>query len=750
MGSQQSYTKDAVSVSDGNLVITSTYETTENCNYHPGETYWPYTMETMPYSSGSITTKGTYDFTYGRLEVSAKLPDATGAWPAIWLLGSEIKGWPRCGEIDILEHISQSEGTIFSTLHFTNEGLKYQSTGRSIRMNADSLYNEFHVYGMEWTETQIKVFVDDITVAIFDLDALNYAYGENPFNTDQYLIINTAIGGNGTWPESADSADYPVDYTVDYVRYYQYDAEAAAEGNGAMEWTATSDLTQTLSTASSNLREEAGFATGDADMIIHAASDSTGSIIANQGSYTGDIRLDVQKAYISEQGLYAGHQDGTLSGDMIMRFSETATGGLASSDGTSVSAFGAYAGDIDGNLYMEFSAQDLALGSTNASNSSVGSAYQGDISGNATLVFNKGDFQSRIIGGVVEGDESSIGGHVSLYLNGGTFHDDVIGGGLAGQVEGNTLVEIMGGDIQSNVYAGGSGSASVQGTTQLSIIGTAASFGADSILSASNESGTQTSDATLLLKTSESAPDRSHSLNGFSGTLTGGSTSGTKTLVFDRVVADLSQANITDFDNISFKNSSEIILASSLGFDSFTMESSSSVTVQSQQLNDSSFTSYGDANITFNQLHISGTSKLIGSGSSAAYTIEELTGTGNLRIENGTAASSERYEFKNINNFNGKIFSSWASGRSVQLSNITLDAGNSMILDGLFTADTGITQTGTGTLTLVSYTSLNTSGTSSLEATVAGAGRLTKLGSGSLTFNGAVSHVGQLYVNAAR
>ncbi len=224
-GTSHCYTEDAVSVRDGSLIITSTYEETANPHYDPDGTSWRTTTETQPYSSGAINTRGTQDFLYGRLEVRAKVTDTTGIWPAIWLLG-DVPGntWssPKCGEIDILEHVSQDEGLVQTAFHWGKDGSQtLESEHYSHQIAPEDYFDQYHTYAIEWNEGGVKVFVDDVLFGTFDSDVANYPDGQvNPFRKPQYLILNTAIGGESTWPENANPSEYPSEFAVDYVRYY--------------------------------------------------------------------------------------------------------------------------------------------------------------------------------------------------------------------------------------------------------------------------------------------------------------------------------------------------------------------------------------------------------------------------------------------------------------------------------------------------------------------------------------------------
>jgi beta-glucanase (GH16 family) len=76
-------------------------------------------MENRDYTSARLTTRGRLDFTYGKIEIRAKLPPGRGLWPAIWMLGSNIRNvsWPDCGEIDIMEHVGFEKDSVLGTVH---------------------------------------------------------------------------------------------------------------------------------------------------------------------------------------------------------------------------------------------------------------------------------------------------------------------------------------------------------------------------------------------------------------------------------------------------------------------------------------------------------------------------------------------------------------------------------------------------------------------------------------------------------
>lgn len=170
------------------------------------------------YTSGSITTEGHAGWKYGRIEVSAKLPKGRGVWPAIWMLGTNRKdiGWPKCGEIDIMEYVGYKPTQIHATVHAPYEG-KHTSKGSYIRL--EGVEDRFAVYAVEWTEEKMDFFVDDQLY-------FTYRRGDRPvdpwpFDKPHYLILNTAIGGAWGGVYGIDDSIFPCDFVIDYVRVYQ-------------------------------------------------------------------------------------------------------------------------------------------------------------------------------------------------------------------------------------------------------------------------------------------------------------------------------------------------------------------------------------------------------------------------------------------------------------------------------------------------------------------------------------------------
>lgn len=175
------------------------------------------------YTSARLNAK--FAFTYGKVEVRAKLPTVAGTWPAIWTLGANVNergnyfgnrfgsvGWAKCGEIDILEQTGWDKEHTISHFHWDDLITKvYHEEGSTHTLSTSD--DGFHVFSMEWTQDRIRTFVDGNLV--YELENSD----NKPFNHHHYLILNLAMGGNlgGKVPSSFSQADF----VIDYVRIYQ-------------------------------------------------------------------------------------------------------------------------------------------------------------------------------------------------------------------------------------------------------------------------------------------------------------------------------------------------------------------------------------------------------------------------------------------------------------------------------------------------------------------------------------------------
>lgn len=168
-------------------------------------------------TSGRIKTAGKFDFTYGKVEMRAKLPYGQGIWPAFWMLGSVGGGWPDNGEIDIMENIGKAaeQTKVYGTIH----GPGYSgANGIGAVYNGPRFADGFHTFGIEWETNVIRWYVDGNlyeTRTPADLGGKTWVYNHNFF-----LLLNLAVGGQ--WPGNYDASTvFPQSYTIDYVKVYQ-------------------------------------------------------------------------------------------------------------------------------------------------------------------------------------------------------------------------------------------------------------------------------------------------------------------------------------------------------------------------------------------------------------------------------------------------------------------------------------------------------------------------------------------------
>ena len=199
----QYYRQENTKVEDGKLIITARKEA----------------FDGQEYTSSRLTTQAKQSFQYGRIDIRAMLPEGQGIWPALWMLGSNIKTspWPASGEIDIMEMVGGKgrENTVHGTIHWDNNG-QYASYGKGYPLEEGTFADSYHVFSIIWDENSIKWYVDD---ELFnEVDITPEALSE--FHQEFFLIFNVAVGGN--WPGSPDESTlFPQQMKVDYVRVFQ-------------------------------------------------------------------------------------------------------------------------------------------------------------------------------------------------------------------------------------------------------------------------------------------------------------------------------------------------------------------------------------------------------------------------------------------------------------------------------------------------------------------------------------------------
>ena len=201
-----------VFVRDGKLVLKAIKTQKDGRNY---------------YTSGKVNGQTKTDFQYGKVVVSAKVPEGQGLWPAIWMMPKNeayYGQWPKCGEIDIMESLGNDTTISYSTIHYGEPHAEQQGT---ITKEGDERFSaKFHEYSGEWEPGEMRFYTDgelvltcnDWFTAVEGGDDKPYPA---PFDQPFFVQMNLAVGGN--WPGNPDeTTDFSkAEFEIDYVRVYQ-------------------------------------------------------------------------------------------------------------------------------------------------------------------------------------------------------------------------------------------------------------------------------------------------------------------------------------------------------------------------------------------------------------------------------------------------------------------------------------------------------------------------------------------------
>lgn len=176
------------------------------------------------YTSTRLNSKKS--FMFGRMEIRAKLPEhkGNGLWPALWMLGSNrsTDGWPACGEIDMMEYVSYNPNKVHFTIHSTTNNHVDGTKASSGPIALETVEEDFHNYGLLWSEKYLKFYIDDIDNILFTFQKPRSFNANNwPFSKPFYFLMNIAVGGNWGGLEGVNDDIFPAIMEVDYVRIYQ-------------------------------------------------------------------------------------------------------------------------------------------------------------------------------------------------------------------------------------------------------------------------------------------------------------------------------------------------------------------------------------------------------------------------------------------------------------------------------------------------------------------------------------------------
>lgn len=252
------------------------------------------------YTSARLLTKGKWDWTYGRFEARAKVPQGQGLWPAFWMLGADIDtvGWPNCGEIDVMEHVGRLPKTVFGTIH----GPGY-SGGDSIGGSLpffDDVADDYHLFAVEWDVNVIRWYVDDILY--FTATPASLGTRDWVFDHDHFLILNVAVGGNFGGPLGS-ATTFPQELLIDYVRVYEREQEVGINllGNPGFELGSLASWTGYSPPGGANVT--GGYVESTRATYYNGGSPGGANVLTRSGSHAGKVFGDFN-GEVNYNGIY--------------------------------------------------------------------------------------------------------------------------------------------------------------------------------------------------------------------------------------------------------------------------------------------------------------------------------------------------------------------------------------------------------------------------------------------------------------
>ena len=174
------------------------------------------------YTVARLTSKQAW--TYGWYEISARLPEGRGVKSAIWMVSNSnpYGSWPGSGEIDIMEFVGYKPGIIHATVH--TEAYNHRIGNHRVkRLQIPDASSEFHLYAMEWTESAIRIHVDDTHYYTFENERLQNTSADQrhwPFDHPFHFILTISVGGDWAGTQGVDPNIWPPRMELDYMRMY--------------------------------------------------------------------------------------------------------------------------------------------------------------------------------------------------------------------------------------------------------------------------------------------------------------------------------------------------------------------------------------------------------------------------------------------------------------------------------------------------------------------------------------------------
>jgi len=218
------------------------------------------------YTSARMRSLAKGDWTFGRMEMRARMPIGQGIWPAFWMLPSDsvYGSWAASGEIDIVEYIGSQPYRILGTIHYGGSWPRNVFSTTDYFLASGTFHDDFHVFAVEWEFGEIRWYVDGMLFATRTNWFSTGGPFPAPFDVDFHLLLNLAVGGNLPGPPNPATV-FPQEYVIDYVRVYQLPPAVAITSPTAGDViTPGDDLTITVSVTDDSSIQLVQFLQGDA------------------------------------------------------------------------------------------------------------------------------------------------------------------------------------------------------------------------------------------------------------------------------------------------------------------------------------------------------------------------------------------------------------------------------------------------------------------------------------------------------
>ena len=427
----------------------------------------------LPYTSGAMTTAQSFSQTYGYFAVDAKLPSGQGLWPAFWML-------PTAGytaELDDFEVINNQVTTDFATTHGTTNG---QWVVDSQALGAPNLSAGFNVFGVDWEPTTTTFYING--------QAIGSAPTPQSMSSPMYMLLNLAVGGNGSWPGSPNSStNFPATMQINWVQAYATANTTYVGGSAALSAAAAVASTPqpAASTASpapvtaSSSNSPAPAAATPSPVTVGSGPDQLTLQIA-EDQYQGDAQFTISVDGVQQGGVQtttaiqnAGQTQafsvdgsfGTTNHTVSVNFLNDAYGGSASTDRNLYVDSAAINGSAVPNASLQedvAGSQSLSFtGNDTASQSVASTAAPATASGTDTLTIGltedayQGDAQASI-----SIDGTTLGSPTVTFLNSAgtaelfTYTGDFGGAGVSHNVAVSFLNDAYAGSpsLDRNLY----------------------------------------------------------------------------------------------------------------------------------------------------------------------------------------------------------------------------------------------------------------------------------------------------------